>query len=401
MNSDVLQVQQSLGIVGRSAALQKAILEAILAAPYDVNVLITGENGVGKEVFHKIIHGYSKRKRNKCFAINCGALPEGTINSELFGHVKGAFTGALSDRKGFFEEADGGTLFLDEVGELPLETQARLLRVLQNGEYMRVGSNEVRKTDVRIVAATNKDLLKSIEAGTFRMDLYYRLATININVPALRQRPEDIELLFKKFANDIADRYNMPAISLDESGRRALLACQWPGNVRQLESIVLQLSVLRQERVMTAEILNQYLPLTEAHVTISKENEKKDSSFAPGEKNYLYGVIFDMRRQIEELQKKLGIDNTATPGTSVTVSHAALPVSMTHNSSLDEFEEQEAELVSEAEENRQNGPLTKKEREKQAILDALRRNGNNKRKAAEELGISERTIHRKLTEYEL
>lgn len=397
MNSDVLQVQNSLGIVGRSPALQKAISEAILAAPYDVNVLISGENGVGKEVFHKIIHSYSKRRHEKCLAINCGALPEGTINSELFGHVKGAFTGALTDRKGFFEEADKGTLFLDEVGELPLETQARLLRVLQNGEYIRVGSNEVRKTNVRVVAATNKNLLKAIEQGKFREDLYYRLATIKIHIPSLRQRPEDIELLFKKFANDVADRYKMPAISLDESGRRALLACQWPGNIRQLESVVFQLSVLREERVMTADILREYLPHTEAHVTISKENEAHESSFAPGEKNYLYGVIFDMRRQLEELQKKLGIE----PAQSPMQHHAALPIQMgAPAGTADEFEEQEAEEVQDSEEETAM-PLTKKEREKREILEALARNNNNKRKTAEELGISERTIHRKLAEYGL
>jgi len=399
MHSDVLQVQNSLGIIGRSPALQKAIEEAILAAPYDVNVLITGENGVGKEVFHKIIHNYSKRRTKKVFAVNCGALPDGTINSELFGHVKGAFTGAVADRKGFFEEADGGTLFLDEVGELPLETQARLLRVLQNGEYIRVGSNEVRKTDVRVVAATNKDLLKAIAEGKFREDLYYRLATIKINIPALRQRPEDIEMLFRKFANDIADRYHMPALTLDESGRRALLACQWPGNIRQLESLVFQLSVLRQEREMTAEILREYLPHTEARVTLSNDKEAHETSFAPGEKNYLYGVIFDMRRQIEELQSKLGI-TPAQPAVQTTA--LAMPVNhmpVGHMPpAMDEWEEQEAEEVHENEEQHL-GVLTKKDREKQVILEALARNNNNKRKTAEELGISERTVHRKVKEY--
>lgn len=398
MNSDVLQVQSSLGIVGRSAELQKAISKAVLAAPYDVNVLITGENGVGKEVFHKIIHSYSKRKTKKCFAINCGALPEGTINSELFGHVKGAFTGATADRKGYFEEANGGTLFLDEVGELPLETQARLLRVLQNGEYIRVGSNQVSKTDVRVVAATNKNLLKAIEQGKFREDLYYRLATICIDVPPLRHRPEDIELLFKKFANDIASRYNMPPLMLDESGRRALIACQWPGNIRQLESVVLQLSILLKDRLVTEEILRRFLPQTEARLTISKEDASHENDFAPGEKKAIYSIIYDMRKQIEDLQKKLNIEKTPTA-----VSHAALPMSP-----AEEFEEQEAEEVSNEAFAEPIQPaaapttppvLLKKEREKNDIIEALARNNNNRRKAAQELGISERTIHRKLTEY--
>lgn len=408
MNSDVLQVQNSLGIIGRSAALQKAIQEAILLAPYDANVLITGENGVGKEVFHKIIHNYSKRRTKKLFAVNCGALPDGTINSELFGHVKGAFTGAVTDRKGFFEEANEGTLFLDEVGELPLETQARLLRVLQNGEYIRVGSNEVRKTNVRVVAATNKNLLKAIEEGKFREDLYYRLATFKISIPPLRQRPEDIELLFRKFANDIADLYRMPAITLDESGRRALLACQWPGNIRQLESLVLQLSVLREERVMTADILREYLPHTEARMTISSKTESHDNDFAPGEKNYLYGAIFDMRRQIEELQAKVGItpSQPGMPGTAL-----AMPVSHMQDvgpvaNTMDDWEEQEAEEVHENEETTDKavplgGTLTKKERERRELLEALIRNGYNKRKTAEELDISERTVHRKVKEYGL
>lgn len=396
MEVDVVQVQQRLGIVGRSPKLIQAINAAVLAAKYDINVLITGENGVGKEVFHKIIHTYSQRNNKKCLAINCGALPEGTINSELFGHVKGAFTGATTDRKGYFEEADGGTLFLDEVGELPMETQARLLRVLQNGEYIRMGSNEVKRTNVRIVAATNKNLEKAIQADKFREDLYYRLATVRIHVPALRERPEDIELLFRKFAGDVADRYKMPAISYDESGRRALLACQWPGNVRQLESVVLQLSVLRKERVMTADILRDYLPCTESGITLTNDKDTHANEFAPGEKEMVFGILFDMRRQIQELQQKLGIDPNAP------MQQGNLPVihgngwTRSHAASTEEFVEQEAEEIKDPEPRL---PLTRREREKQDFIEALKRNGNNKRKTAEELGISERTVHRKIQEY--
>ena len=253
-NNDILSIQQNYQIVGRSPLLQQAINAAVQAAPYDVNVLVCGENGVGKEVFHKILHNLSPRRYKKCIAVNCGGLPEGTIDSELFGHVKGAFTGALSDRKGYFEEADGGTIFLDEIGELPLATQARLLRVIETGEYFRMGSGEVRKTDVRIVAATNVDLQKAIRKGTFREDLYFRLSTITIKVPSLRERQADIYTLFRKFASDIANKYRMPPIQLDDNARRKLLAYTWPGNIRQLPYVVEQISIVEQERQITADM---------------------------------------------------------------------------------------------------------------------------------------------------
>ena len=417
MNSDVLQVQQSLGIVGRSPRLQQAIAAAIQAAPYDVNVLIVGENGTGKEVFHKILHNYSNRRFKKRIPVNCGALPEGTINSELFGHVKGAYTGALADRKGFFEEADGGTIFLDEVGELPLDTQARLLRILETGEYQRMGSNEIRKTDVRVVAATNRDLRQAIERGTFREDLYYRLATVTIRVPALRERPEDIHLLFRKFASDVANQYRIPGISVDDSAKQLLLAYRWPGNVRQLLHLVEEISIVEEERVITADILKHYLPDFESRVSVGGQGQPSGDEFLPGEKAALYQLILGMRQQLEEVRQHLGLSNRANsaPTSNSRALGPASPIITTPPQSVvshpdDDFEEQEAVEV----EDISNVPAretsssvhsmkiqTLEEMEKEAIAAALVRHGGNKRKAAEELGISERTIHRKIADYGL
>lgn len=408
MNSDVLQVQQSLGIVGRSPLLQQAIQAAVQAAPYDVNVLVVGENGSGKEVFHKILHNYSRRRLKKCIPVNCGALPEGTINSELFGHVKGAYTGALADRKGYFEEADGGTIFLDEVGELPLDTQARLLRVLETGEYQRMGSNDVRKTDVRVVAATNKNLLKAIEQGTFREDLFYRLSTVTIRVPALRERQEDIHLLFRKFANDIAQKYNMPGIQVDDSGRQMLLAYQWPGNVRQLLHLVEEISIVQEERLITASILKHFLPDFESRMAVpgGQGQGAYENGFGPGEKTMLYNLIFNMRQQIEELRQKAGLSNNSS-GNASPMHHAlpAAPAPMTgHNQHPEpEMEEQEAVEVTDTTDISPSplSPMRLEDIEKHAIDEALKRNNGNRRKAAEELGISERTIHRKIADYGL
>ena len=414
MNSDVLQVQQSLGIVGRSPRLQQAISAAIQAAPYDVNVLIVGENGVGKEVFHKILHNYSNRRFKKRIPVNCGALPEGTINSELFGHVKGAYTGALADRKGFFEEADGGTIFLEEVGELPLDTQARLLRILETGEYQRMGSNEIRKTDVRVVAATNKDLHQAIERGTFREDLYYRLATVTIHVPALRERPEDIHLLFRKFASDVANQYRIPGISVDDGAKQLLLAYRWPGNVRQLLHLVEEISIVEEERVITADILKRYLPDFESRVSVGGQGQPSGDEFLPGEKAALYQLILGMRQQLEEVRQHLGLSNrnASAPTSNSRALAPASPIitpSPSAHTPQEDFEEQEAVVV----EDIANTPAreinnvhslkiqTLEEMEKEAIASALVRHGGNKRKAAEELGISERTIHRKIADYGL
>lgn len=385
MNDDVLNVQQSLSIVGTSPRLREAISAALQAAPFDVNVLIVGENGSGKEAFHKILHSHSRRKLKKCVAVNCGALPEGTINSELFGHVKGAYTGALADRKGFFEEADGGTIFLDEVGELPLDTQARLLRVLETGEYTRMGSSEIRKTDVRVVAATNKNLHQAIEQGTFREDLYYRLSTITIRVPSLRERQEDIHLLFRKFASDVANQYHIPPISVDAMAKQILLAYRWPGNVRQLLHLVEEMSIVEQERVITADILKKHLPDFESRMSFGGTESHTGETFAPGEKAALYQLILNMQQQIEELRQHVGVETTAQPAAAPRNSRALGPAV--------DFEEQEAVEVEDFK--------TLEEMEKEAIANALQRNAGNKRKAAEELGISERTIHRKIADYNL
>lgn len=410
--NDILSIQQSYQITGRSPLLQEAISAAIQAAPYDVNVLVCGENGVGKEVFHKILHNLSPRRYKKCIAVNCGGLPEGTIDSELFGHVKGAFTGALSDRKGYFEEADGGTIFLDEIGELPLPTQARLLRVIETGEYYRMGSGEVRKTDVRIVAATNVDLHKAIVKGSFREDLYYRLSAITINVPSLRERQEDIFLLFRKFANDIANKYKMPAIQLDDVARRKLLAYNWPGNVRQLLHIVEHISIVEQDRLITADTLQKYLPVFDSGMSIHDESNTAGGAFAPGEKEMLYKIVFNMKNQLDEVRKVLGLKNDSPQDKYA--SHA-LPAAHTDFIDMDSEDVTSDYVVSASvnHEDKDRGPVhtvsqvvdseprTLDEIEKEAIIQALQRNNGNKRKAAEQLGIAERTIHRKIQDYGL
>lgn len=414
MNADVLQVQQSLRIVGNSPLLKQAISAALQAAPYDVNVLIIGENGVGKEAFHKIIHNYSKRKFKKCIPVNCGALPEGTINSELFGHVKGAFTGAVADRKGFFEEADGGTIFLDEVGELPLDTQARLLRILESGEYQRMGSSEVRKTNVRVVAATNKDLHQAIDRGTFRVDLFYRLSAVTIRVPALRERTEDIHLLFRKFASDIAEQYKMPGISVDDSGRQMLLAYRWPGNVRQLLHLVEEISIVSEERVITAAMLKAFLPDFESRMSVGGQGAPSGDNFLPGEKAALYQLIFNMKQQLEEVRQQLGMSGSNPvsggnykalgPAKSEHYVSSASP-SVVGYKPINDFDEQEAVEVDEQGNKtaQQSAPkvLTMDEIERNAIDEALKRNRGNKRRAADELGMSERTIHRKIVDFGL
>lgn len=416
MDTDVLQVQNSLGIVGRNPRLQQAISTAIKTAPFDVNVLILGENGVGKEVFHRIIHNYSKRKHNKCIPVSCAALPEGTINSELFGHIKGAFTGATTDRKGFFEECDGGTIFLDEVGELPLDTQARLLRIIETGEYQRMGSNEVRKVNVRIVAATNRDLPKAIARGTFREDLYYRLSTIIINLPPLRERPEDIYLLFRKFASDIAGLYNVPTITLDDDAKQMLLAYQWPGNIRELRHVVQGLSIMTEDRVITANMLKQFLQPFESRMSFG--NQHNGDEFQPGEKAALYQLIMNMSQQLEEVRQQLGLSSPSTnaaPTAYPRVLGSGSPIITTPNpeysskKTIVDFEEQEAVEVdvfkspTPARTYPTQRPKTKtlEEMEKEAIIEAVKRHGGNKRKAAEELGIAERTIHRRIKEFGL
>lgn len=395
--NDILSIQQNFQITGRSPLLQEAISAAIQAAPFDVNVLVSGENGVGKEVFHKILHNLSPRRYKKCIAVNCGGLPEGTIDSELFGHVKGAYTGALSDRKGYFEEADGGTIFLDEIGELPMTTQARLLRVIETGEYYRMGSGEVRKTDVRIVAATNVDLHKAIAKGTFREDLYYRLSTITINVPSLRERQEDIYLLFRKFANDIANKYKMPAIQLDDVARRKLLAYNWPGNVRQLLHLVEHISIVEHDRLITAEILQKYLPAFDSGMSVHDESNTSGGAFAPGEKEMLYKIVYNMKNQLDEVRKVLGLkDNTSHQK----YPNHALPAAQDDVIDMDS-EDVSSDYEAAVGPMADSQPRTLDEIEKEAIIQALQRNNGNKRKASEQLGIAERTIHRKIQDYGL
>ncbi|MBR3911271.1 MAG: sigma-54-dependent Fis family transcriptional regulator, partial [Alistipes sp.] len=291
---DITTVKQRFGIIGNSDAMNRALSVALRVAPTDLSVLVTGESGVGKEFFPQIIHAYSARKHAKYVAVNCGAIPEGTIDSELFGHEKGSFTGATEARKGYFEEADGGTIFLDEVGELPIQTQVRLLRVLQTGEFMRVGSAKVQKTNVRVVAATNNNLLQAIAEGRFREDLYYRLNTVPITVPPLRERKGDIYLLFRKFASDVATQYRMPAISLDEGARQLLENYHWRGNIRQLKNVAEQISAIEQSRNISAEILRRYLP-DESNATPIASGHSQAYSDMTTERELLYKILFDMR----------------------------------------------------------------------------------------------------------
>ena len=402
VRSEIQNVKLRFGIIGNSEGLNRAIDIAIQVAPTDLSVLITGESGVGKENFPQIIHQFSRRKHGQYIAVNCGAIPEGTIDSELFGHEKGAFTGAISDRKGYFAEADGGTIFLDEVGELPLSTQARLLRVLESGEYIKVGSSKVQKTDVRIVAATNVNLTEAISEGRFREDLYYRLNTVPIKIPPLRERAEDIALLFRKFASDFAEKYRMPAIQLTEDAKAMLLAYPWPGNVRQLKNITEQISIIETNRDITPVILQNYLPAQQqdSRLPMLFGIKPGDKTFG-SEREILYQVLFDMRRDVTELKKLVntlmaerGTTATVAPATTTAVSYyqepsrnlvpatpAPVPVptiniSATKTLSLDEVE-------------------------KEMIRKALDRHHGKRKNAAKDLNISERTLYRKIKEYGL
>ena len=302
---EVQRMKQRFRLIGNAPELNRAIDVAIQVAPTDLSVLITGESGAGKDIFPKIIHENSLRKTKKYLAVNCGAIPEGTIDSELFGHEKGAFTGAVNDRNGYFAEADGGTIFLDEVAEMPLATQARLLRVLESGEFIKVGSSKVEKTNVRVVAATNVDLQKAIEQGRFREDLYYRLCTIPIKVPSLRERPQDIALLFRKFAADSAEKYQMPAVQLTDDAKNLLVTYHWPGNVRQLKNITEQISIMESQRVVTAEVLKGYLPDRRENMSLVLTGGQRQENSFENEREILYRVLFDMRRDITDLKDQV------------------------------------------------------------------------------------------------
>ena len=407
---EIQNIKQRFGIIGNSALLNMAIDIASQVAPTDLTVLISGESGVGKEAFPKIIHQQSSRKHGPYIAVNCGAIPEGTIDSELFGHEKGSFTGAHEARKGYFEVVNGGTIFLDEVAELPLSTQVRLLRVLESGEFMKVGSSKVIKTDVRVVAATNINIPEAISTGKFRQDLYYRLNTVPILIPPLRERKEDIHLLFRKFASDFAEKYRMPAIELDEEAQRLLEEYRWPGNVRQLKNITEQISIIEENRFVQASVLRRYLPsgqFSELPVLYKKEGSDKEFS----ERDLLYKVLFDMKKDIHELKKVVsditrdGLSRDLKNRESLLVDRLddeleslddlRDEIEIRRPAVVDDYDEpiHASEVVDE--------PLSLQEKEIEMIRKALKKHNGKRKSAARELGISERTLYRKIKEFNI
>jgi len=422
--NSLTEIKQRFGIIGNSSGLERALNKAMQVAGTDISVLVSGESGVGKESIPRIIHSQSHRKHNKYIAVNCGAIPEGTIDSELFGHEKGSFTGATAARKGYFEEADGGTIFLDEVGELPLSTQVRLLRVLETGEFIKVGSSQLQKIDVRIVAATNVELMTAIQKGRFREDLYYRLNTVEIHLPALRERKEDIHLIFRKFAADFADKYRVPPVRLDRDAVEVLSAYYWPGNIRQLRNLSEQLSVVEREKEINGNILMQYLPDSGRGgvPALYKREESSGTGDFSNEREILYKILFDMRKDIADLKKLTGElmtneeisdewksdnhslirriyeeDQEVERGESmmpVRKSSANLPVYDDDSTTLQSTYDAQHETV-------EDSPITLQEKELEMIKRALDRNHNKRKDAAKELGISERTLYRKIKQYNL
>ena len=401
---DVQAIKRTFGIIGTDPELDRAIGIAAQVAATDLTVLITGESGTGKDVFPKIIHQNSARKHGQYFAVNCGAIPEGTIDSELFGHEKGAFTGAVGERKGYFEIADKGTLFLDEVGELPLSTQARLLRVLENGEFIRVGGSKVMKTDVRIVAATNVDLPLAIEKGRFREDLYYRLNTIPIHVPALRERKGDIPLLFRKFATDFAERNHIPAITMTPEAMKMMENYRWDGNVRQLKNVTEQISIMETERNITAEALAKYRPeRVQSNLPILLPRE--DTPDGMSERDLLYRVLFDMKKDIAELRAQVNNMSSGHPAETNYVQ--ATPVTQIGDTVVTRINPDEPEVAEQefteflpAEETHvKSDSLSLEQHEKEMIIRALETHRGKRKDAAKALGISERTLYRKINEY--
>jgi len=411
--------KQRFGIIGNSVTLNRAIEKAIQVAPTDISVLVTGESGVGKESIPKIIHSLSHRKHGKYIAVNCGAIPEGTIDSELFGHEKGAFTGATQTRSGYFEVADGGTIFLDEVGELPLTTQVRLLRVLENGEFIKVGSSKVQKTNVRIVAATNVNMFDAIKKEKFREDLYYRLSTIDINLPPLRERQEDIHLLFRKFASDFALKYKMPTIKLSDEAIVLLRKFRWSGNIRQLRNVAEQVSVLEQNRTITADALRTYLPSTNANLPAVIKTTKSESDFS-SEREILYKVLFDMKSDLNDLKKltmelmksgnvkDIEKDNESLiqkiygeedPSHFDTTNN--MEVLALNENKVDPPEEEKADKYHFAEEIEEVETLSLHDKELELIKKSLERHNGKRKLAADELGISERTLYRKIKQFDL
>lgn len=408
---ELQSIKNRFGIIGNSPALNHALNIAVQVANTDLSVLINGESGVGKEVFSQIIHALSARKHNSFIAVNCGAIPEGTIDSELFGHEKGSFTGAVDSRKGYFETVNGGTIFLDEIGEMPLGTQARLLRVLETGEYIRVGSSKVQKTDVRVIAATNKELLEFTQTGRFREDLYYRLNTVPIKVPALRERKEDILLLFRKFVSDFADRYKTTPVQLDDEARNLLINYSFPGNVRELKNIAEQISVLSTDKTVTALQLKNFLPehsYNRLPVLAGGAGAVSQTEFA-NEREILYKLFFDMKKDVNEL-KKMFFDLLQNPGMS---QHA--PVFSNNDAMLKELNVHPATIPSSQpvlmhQHNSQDDihhhedveeSLSIMDKEKELIIKALKKHKGKRKDAALDLGISERTLYRKLKEYDI
>ena len=410
-SKEIQKIKLRFGIVGNAEELNRAIDIAMQVAPTDLSVLVTGESGVGKEFFPQIVHQNSARKHNKYIAVNCGAIPEGTIDSELFGHVKGAFTGAIDERNGYFAEANNGTIFLDEIGELPLSTQARLLRVLESGEYIKVGSSRVEKTNVRVVAATNVNLTDAIVRGDFREDLYYRLNTIPVKVPALRERPGDVALLFRKFASDVSERYTMPPVQLTDGAKRLLAAYPWPGNIRQLKNVTEQITLLSEQREITEEVLREYLPEVKNNLpAITANKAEQQGKTFESEREILYQVLFDMRQDMTELKRQVA----ALMGGEVPMSHqtSAYPsrgelalvdsarpttpatLSIRSQKEQDDFEYQDTEEYVEE-------TLSVEEVEKELIRKALIRHKGRRKAAAAELGFPERTLYRKIEKYKL
>lgn len=421
----VQAIKQRFEIIGNDPGLNRAIEKALQVAPTDISVLVTGESGVGKESIPKIIHAQSHRKHNKYIAVNCGAIPEGTIDSELFGHEKGAFTGATKTRNGYFEEVDGGTIFLDEVGELPLTTQVRLLRVLENGEFIKVGSSKVQKTDVRIVTATNLNMLRAIKKEKFREDLYYRLSTVEINLPPLRERKEDIHLLFRKFASDFGLKYKMPTIKLEDDAKELLLRNQWEGNVRQLRNVTEQISVLEKRRTINVATLQNYLPKSISNLPAVVSGKKQESDFS-NEREILYKVLFDMKNDINDL-KKLTAELLQHGGSDEVKSENSglisklygegpredsedydaderleiLQIPEGQRSEPKETEPEKKDKYHYAEDVEEEETLTLQDKEIELIKKALDRNEGRRKATAEELGISERTLYRKIKLYGL
>lgn len=407
--ASIHDIKQRFGIIGSNQELNRAISKAMRVAPTDISVMVSGESGTGKEVVPKIIHQLSARKHGSYIAVNCGAIPEGTIDSELFGHEKGSFTGATSNRKGYFEVADGGTIFLDEVGELPLTTQVRLLRVLETGEFIKVGSSKSQKTNVRIVAATNLNMQEAIKKNRFREDLFYRLNTIQVNLPPLKSRREDIHLIFRKFAMDFAEKYRMPSVRLDPDAIELLSSYHWPGNIRQLRNVTEQLSVVEEQRIITLSILKNYLPNNDTETLPILYSDGKEAENDYTEREILYKVLFDMKKDIGDLKNltnklmlEKGSYKSETP-TKMTQSYSDLDNNISPRLMISPFPEQEPkeQYSIQAPEKPEIESLSLQDKEIEMIKNALKKHQGKRKGAAFELGISERTLYRKIKQYKL